>query len=95
MSEDMGQRIKRPMASQGITRKEARTKEVIEGDCVMKGESLDEQWRHWNEASEAYLGKVENKPSQEYKGRGKRLVLSKMLSPRLKTTVRASPSLQK
>eukprot|EP00972_Heterocapsa_arctica_P039390 5800373-Heterocapsa_arctica.AAC.1 len=40
----------------------------------MKGERLDEQWRHWNEASEAYLGKVENKPSQGYKGRGKLVV---------------------
>eukprot|EP00972_Heterocapsa_arctica_P023972 3531547-Heterocapsa_arctica.AAC.1 len=67
----MGQRIKRPMAFQGITRKEARTRDVPEGDFVMKGDSLDEQWKHWNEASEEYLGKVENKPGQDYKGRSK------------------------
>eukprot|EP00972_Heterocapsa_arctica_P017384 2566902-Heterocapsa_arctica.AAC.1 len=61
------------MAFQGITRKEARTREVPEGDCVMKGESLDEQWKQCNEASEEYLGKVEQQPGQDFKDTGKHI----------------------
>eukprot|EP00972_Heterocapsa_arctica_P087648 12925004-Heterocapsa_arctica.AAC.1 len=66
----MGMRIRRPMAFQGMTRKEAKVHGVIKGDFVMKVESLEEQWKHWNESSESYLDKVENKPSQDYGGRG-------------------------
>eukprot|EP00972_Heterocapsa_arctica_P109071 16061668-Heterocapsa_arctica.AAC.1 len=32
LSEDMGQRIKRPMAFQGLAKKEARTGNIPEGD---------------------------------------------------------------
>eukprot|EP00972_Heterocapsa_arctica_P071139 10508902-Heterocapsa_arctica.AAC.1 len=32
LSEDMGQRIRRPMAFQGVTKKEARTGNIPEGD---------------------------------------------------------------
>eukprot|EP00972_Heterocapsa_arctica_P031071 4571395-Heterocapsa_arctica.AAC.1 len=41
----------------------------------MKGESLDEQWKYWNAASEQYLGQVGKEPSQYYKGRGKPISL--------------------
>eukprot|EP00972_Heterocapsa_arctica_P060767 8962587-Heterocapsa_arctica.AAC.1 len=57
----MGMRIRRPMALQGMTRKEAEAHVILEQDFNMKGESLDEQWKQWNDSYESYLGKVENK----------------------------------
>eukprot|EP00972_Heterocapsa_arctica_P097508 14385766-Heterocapsa_arctica.AAC.1 len=66
----MGQRVKRLMASQGPTRKDARTREVPEGDFISKEGTLDEDWTSWNESSENYLGQVEDKLGQEHKGRG-------------------------
>eukprot|EP00972_Heterocapsa_arctica_P111523 16418246-Heterocapsa_arctica.AAC.1 len=57
----MGMRIRRPMAFQGMNRKEAEAHVILDGDFNMKGESLDEQWKHWNDSSESYLGKVEHK----------------------------------
>eukprot|EP00972_Heterocapsa_arctica_P037715 5551037-Heterocapsa_arctica.AAC.1 len=56
LSKDVGQRIKRPMAFQGLPRKEARTREVPEGDFISKEGTLHEDWKSWNESSENYPG---------------------------------------
>eukprot|EP00972_Heterocapsa_arctica_P049469 7281431-Heterocapsa_arctica.AAC.1 len=45
-SEGMGMRIRRPMAFQGMTRKEAKVHGVLEGDCIMRCETIDEHWKH-------------------------------------------------
>eukprot|EP00972_Heterocapsa_arctica_P033577 4942085-Heterocapsa_arctica.AAC.1 len=55
LSKDMGRRIKRPMAFQGLTRKEAQHIYVPEGDFVHKEGNLDEQWKRWNDSFENYL----------------------------------------
>eukprot|EP00972_Heterocapsa_arctica_P018732 2771017-Heterocapsa_arctica.AAC.1 len=39
----------------------------------MKGKSLEEQWKHWNESPEHYLGMVEDKKGTSYIGRGKEI----------------------
>eukprot|EP00972_Heterocapsa_arctica_P000783 110734-Heterocapsa_arctica.AAC.1 len=52
LGEDMGLRIGRPIAFQGMTRKEAKVHGVLENDFVK--ESLDEQWKHWSESSESF-----------------------------------------
>eukprot|EP00972_Heterocapsa_arctica_P059318 8747393-Heterocapsa_arctica.AAC.1 len=59
----------------------------------MKSESLDDQWKQWDAASDAYLGKVENKPSQDHKGKGEPISFVQTESQRLRTTMRAPPSL--
>eukprot|EP00972_Heterocapsa_arctica_P040637 5989682-Heterocapsa_arctica.AAC.1 len=56
LSKDMGELIKIPMAFQGLTRKEARTREVPECDFTKKEGTLREDWKRWNESSEHYLG---------------------------------------
>eukprot|EP00972_Heterocapsa_arctica_P042693 6294511-Heterocapsa_arctica.AAC.1 len=71
----MEQIIRRPMAFQGLTRKEARNVEVPEGDFVQKEGSLDEQLKRWSDSSENYLGQVEYKLGRDHKGRGEHLVL--------------------
>eukprot|EP00972_Heterocapsa_arctica_P066083 9749366-Heterocapsa_arctica.AAC.1 len=69
LREDMGMIIRRPMAFQGMTRKETKVYKVLEGDFVMRGEDLDEQWRRWNEPSENTIGNVVNKTGNYHKGR--------------------------
>eukprot|EP00972_Heterocapsa_arctica_P011040 1617691-Heterocapsa_arctica.AAC.1 len=63
LSEDMGQRIRRPMAFQGLTKKEARTGNIP---------GVDENWIRWNQESETYFSHQEDKRGQEYKGRGQK-----------------------
>eukprot|EP00972_Heterocapsa_arctica_P012994 1908673-Heterocapsa_arctica.AAC.1 len=65
----MGQRIKRPMVLQGLTKKEARTGNIPEGDFATTEGSLDDNWIRWNQESETYLSRQEDKRGQEYKGR--------------------------
>eukprot|EP00972_Heterocapsa_arctica_P076725 11315906-Heterocapsa_arctica.AAC.1 len=65
------------MAFQGLTRKDARTREVPEGDVTEKEGTLDEDWIRWNASSENYLGQVEDTLGQEYKGRGQKLTYVK------------------
>eukprot|EP00972_Heterocapsa_arctica_P099823 14726298-Heterocapsa_arctica.AAC.1 len=73
----MGQLIKILMAFQGLTRQEARTREIPEGDCTGKEGTLDEDWIRWNESSDNYLGQVEDKLGQAFKGRGQTLIYVK------------------
>eukprot|EP00972_Heterocapsa_arctica_P092912 13704071-Heterocapsa_arctica.AAC.1 len=61
LSGDMGSRIKRPVDFQSITREEARTSSPTEGTFSMKGNCLNQQWKHWNESSEEYLAQKEGK----------------------------------
>eukprot|EP00972_Heterocapsa_arctica_P078663 11600421-Heterocapsa_arctica.AAC.1 len=56
LTDDMGMKIRRPLSFQGMTRKEAKEHEVLEGDFVMKNKNSEEQWNHGNESSEQYLG---------------------------------------
>eukprot|EP00972_Heterocapsa_arctica_P006377 935512-Heterocapsa_arctica.AAC.1 len=65
------------MAVQGLTRKEARTRETPEGNYTNTEGTLDEDWIRWNKASENYLGQVEDKLGQEFKGRGQTLTYVK------------------
>eukprot|EP00972_Heterocapsa_arctica_P016895 2494282-Heterocapsa_arctica.AAC.1 len=73
----MGQRIKRPMAFQGLTKKEARTRNTPEGDFKTKEGTLDEDWIRWNQEGETYLSHQEDKRGQEYKGRGQKTIYIK------------------
>eukprot|EP00972_Heterocapsa_arctica_P087047 12830923-Heterocapsa_arctica.AAC.1 len=59
LSKYMGQIIKRPMAFQGLTRKEARTRDVPEDGFTKKKGTLGEDWKRWNESSENHIGQVE------------------------------------
>eukprot|EP00972_Heterocapsa_arctica_P103816 15300800-Heterocapsa_arctica.AAC.1 len=70
LREDTGLRIRRPVSFQGMTRKEANKHEILEVDFVMEGKHVEQQWKHWNESSEKYLGMVEGKVGQDYIGRG-------------------------
>eukprot|EP00972_Heterocapsa_arctica_P095696 14113173-Heterocapsa_arctica.AAC.1 len=66
------------MAFQGLTRQEARTRQVPEGDYTATEGTREEFWVRWNESSDNYLGhQVEDKPGQEYKGRGQTLTYVK------------------
>eukprot|EP00972_Heterocapsa_arctica_P064252 9482928-Heterocapsa_arctica.AAC.1 len=67
----MGSRIKRPVDFQGIARKEAKHEMPTDGTFTMKGASLNQKWKHWNEASEEYLAQKEGKTGEEYYGRGR------------------------
>eukprot|EP00972_Heterocapsa_arctica_P100172 14770936-Heterocapsa_arctica.AAC.2 len=58
------------MALQGLTRKEARTRDTPEGDYNTIEGTLDEGWTRWNREYESYLGQVEDKSGTEFKGRG-------------------------
>ena len=55
LSEDMGDRIRRPNAFQGITKKEAKKNSIPEGDFKTKEGTIDENWIRWNQESETYL----------------------------------------
>eukprot|EP00972_Heterocapsa_arctica_P065097 9610308-Heterocapsa_arctica.AAC.1 len=66
----MGTRIRRPMAFQGMTRKEAKVHKVLKIYFVMKGEDLDEQWNHWNNSFDTYLGNIEHKTGTYHEARG-------------------------
>eukprot|EP00972_Heterocapsa_arctica_P064561 9526949-Heterocapsa_arctica.AAC.1 len=55
----MGSRIKRPMDFQGITRKEANHTMPTDGTFTLEGANINQKWKHWNEASEAYLAQKE------------------------------------
>jgi hypothetical protein len=61
LSEDMGSRIKRPTDFQGITRKEAKNNMPTDGKYKLVGETINDKWTHWNEASEEYLAQKEGK----------------------------------
>eukprot|EP00972_Heterocapsa_arctica_P100082 14758988-Heterocapsa_arctica.AAC.1 len=61
LSEDMGSRIKRPLDFQGITRKEANNKMPTDGTFTLEGAKLNQQLKHWNEASEEHLAQKEGK----------------------------------
>eukprot|EP00972_Heterocapsa_arctica_P102694 15136042-Heterocapsa_arctica.AAC.1 len=37
----------------------------------MKGKSLNQKWRHWNESSEQFLAQSEHNTGREHLGRGK------------------------
>eukprot|EP00972_Heterocapsa_arctica_P021484 3161593-Heterocapsa_arctica.AAC.1 len=67
----MGSRIKRPVDFQGITRKEAKRENHTEGTFTMKGNNLNQKWKHWTESSEEYLAQKEGKTVEEYYGRGR------------------------
>eukprot|EP00972_Heterocapsa_arctica_P094901 13994376-Heterocapsa_arctica.AAC.1 len=58
LNDDMGMRLRRPIAFQGMIRKEAK-------------ENHDEAWKQWNEPSENFLGMVENKNETNHKGKRK------------------------
>eukprot|EP00972_Heterocapsa_arctica_P092694 13670327-Heterocapsa_arctica.AAC.1 len=59
LSEDMGSIIKRPMDFQGMTRKEAKHNMPTDRSFKLKGKDINDKWRLWNEASEAYLAQKE------------------------------------
>ncbi len=70
LCEDMGSRINRSVDFQGITRKEARTSSPTEGTFIMKGNCLNQKWKHWNESAEEYLAQKEGTTGDKYYGRG-------------------------
>eukprot|EP00972_Heterocapsa_arctica_P091160 13451213-Heterocapsa_arctica.AAC.1 len=57
----MGSRIKRPVDFQGITRKEANNEMPTDGTFIMKGNNVNQKWKHWNESLEEYLAQKEGK----------------------------------
>eukprot|EP00972_Heterocapsa_arctica_P077385 11413327-Heterocapsa_arctica.AAC.1 len=67
----MGSRIKLPFDLQRIIRKEAERENPTEGTFIMKGNNLNQTWKHWNESSEEYLAQKEGKTGEEYDGRGR------------------------
>eukprot|EP00972_Heterocapsa_arctica_P048063 7088377-Heterocapsa_arctica.AAC.1 len=71
LSEEMGSRIKILVDVRGIARKDARMSSPTKGKYVMKGKSLNQTWKHWNESSEDFLAQIEGKTGEEYYGRGK------------------------
>ncbi len=42
-----------------------------DGKYKLKGETINDKWTHWNEASEEYLAQKEGKTGEEYDGRGR------------------------
>eukprot|EP00972_Heterocapsa_arctica_P081576 12025815-Heterocapsa_arctica.AAC.1 len=42
-----------------------------DGVFIMKGNNLNQPWKHWNESSEEYLAQKEGKTGDEYYGRGR------------------------
>eukprot|EP00972_Heterocapsa_arctica_P021156 3115147-Heterocapsa_arctica.AAC.1 len=61
----MGSRIKRPVDFQGIARKEAKNENPNEGTFIMKGNNINQQWKHWNNSSEGYLVQKEGNMGEE------------------------------
>eukprot|EP00972_Heterocapsa_arctica_P000848 118551-Heterocapsa_arctica.AAC.1 len=57
----MGSRIKRPMDFQGMTRKEAKHNMPTDGIFTLKGNNINQKWKHWNESSEEYVAHNEGK----------------------------------
>eukprot|EP00972_Heterocapsa_arctica_P003910 582651-Heterocapsa_arctica.AAC.1 len=43
----------------------------------MKGNCLNQTWKHWNESAEEYLAQKEGKTGEEYYGRGKPILYVK------------------
>eukprot|EP00972_Heterocapsa_arctica_P049671 7309236-Heterocapsa_arctica.AAC.1 len=72
LSEDMGVRIRRPSAFQGITQKEAKKGNIPEGDFKTKEGAIDENWIRWNQEAETYLCHQEDKRDTYFKGRGQK-----------------------
>eukprot|EP00972_Heterocapsa_arctica_P078544 11584145-Heterocapsa_arctica.AAC.1 len=68
----MGVRIRRPNASQGITKKEAKKDIIPEGDSQTKEGTIEEHWVRWNQEAETYLCHQEDKRGKELKGRGQK-----------------------
>eukprot|EP00972_Heterocapsa_arctica_P016091 2371735-Heterocapsa_arctica.AAC.1 len=56
----MGSRIKRPVDFQGTTRKEAKNEMPTDGTFTMKGNNINQEWKHWNESSEKRLSRMKN-----------------------------------
>eukprot|EP00972_Heterocapsa_arctica_P094583 13948123-Heterocapsa_arctica.AAC.1 len=52
LSEDMGVRIRRPSAFQGITKKEAKKGVIPEGDFKTREGTIEENWIRWNQDAE-------------------------------------------
>eukprot|EP00972_Heterocapsa_arctica_P006495 950487-Heterocapsa_arctica.AAC.1 len=67
LSKYMRHRVKRHMAFQGLTRKEARTIYAPEGDYATIEGTLDEDWIRLNKASDNYLCQLEDLLGQDYK----------------------------
>eukprot|EP00972_Heterocapsa_arctica_P061415 9057314-Heterocapsa_arctica.AAC.1 len=42
-----------------------------EGNFIMKGNNLNQQWKHWNDSSEEHLAQQKGKTGEEYYGRGR------------------------
>eukprot|EP00972_Heterocapsa_arctica_P076487 11282431-Heterocapsa_arctica.AAC.1 len=51
LSEDMGQRIRRSSAFQGLTKKEAKKGIIPEGEFTTKEGTLEANWIRWNQES--------------------------------------------
>eukprot|EP00972_Heterocapsa_arctica_P039110 5759141-Heterocapsa_arctica.AAC.1 len=72
LSQDMGVRIRRPSAFQGITKKEAKKGNTPEGDFNTKEGTIEENWISWKQEAETYLCQSEDKRGNKFKGRGQK-----------------------
>eukprot|EP00972_Heterocapsa_arctica_P088526 13052192-Heterocapsa_arctica.AAC.1 len=52
LSEDLGVRIRRPSAFQGITKKEAKKGNIPEGDFKTNEGTINNHWIRWNQEAE-------------------------------------------
>eukprot|EP00972_Heterocapsa_arctica_P099900 14734893-Heterocapsa_arctica.AAC.1 len=68
----MGQRIRRPMAFQGLTKKVARTGNIPEHDFTTTEGTLYENCIRWNQESETYLSHTKDNRGNICKGRGQK-----------------------
>ncbi len=60
-----------------------------DGTFTMKGNNLNQIWKHWNESSEEYLAQKEGKTGEEYYGRGRPIQYVKTQSLHHKTKAMA------
>ncbi len=61
LSEDLGNRIRRPNVFAGMTKQEVKDFEFPEGDFKTKSGTLNDNWNRWNDESELYLCHKEDK----------------------------------
>jgi hypothetical protein len=61
LSEDLGHRIRKVNAFEGMTKKEVKKSVIPEGDFQTKEGTLEENWARWNLESEKYLCIKEDK----------------------------------
>eukprot|EP00972_Heterocapsa_arctica_P047889 7063050-Heterocapsa_arctica.AAC.1 len=64
----MGSRIKRHVDFQGTTRKDAKHEMPTDGTFTLKGNNINQKWKHWNESSEEYLAQKEGKSGDMAEG---------------------------